>query len=405
MGAVLAALFLEPGRPPGGDSPLDGAARIERILDSFYNDLWQRHALEREHLERHRQHPVHSRKWNQQEVYLDMEKRTRARAASREYLQRHSEWLSGPDKVGDVALHDLVAVQHYIDLDVEDLSLPEAERRNSDAFAGPDGNICDPFLRDATRCNSIMVDGQKFSFHARCAQLGDTSPKNPEEVQSLRKVFLDDLTGTMLRSLGRGGQANPLLVRAVTSAMSQSGLASVERACYSSQVVVSGGDQTVRYKLHSRGDGSWDVTLSVQKVRFEGCIICSQFFEDPVAVSCSPKSFVSKACTVRFTALEDSDAVRADVIKLRKETRLVNTYGSLDTGHALQPEVPGGTRPTFASDDPEPPADTEAEESTDTGGEDDEAAGPGIVEERARKKPPTLIVEMAASNSATGCSS
>mmetsp|Transcript_93189 Transcript_93189/g.259581 ORF Transcript_93189/g.259581 Transcript_93189/m.259581 type:complete len:412 (+) Transcript_93189:59-1294(+) len=342
MGAMVAALFLESGAGLGtfnslgcgDDNSMDVAARAERILNSFYNDQQKRHARERELLESKGCDAVGSRKWNQQEVYLDLEKRTCARAASRQYLERHRDWLSGPRKVGDVALQDLVAVQHYVDLDVEDLSLPEAERRNGDVFLGPDGNICEPFLQDATRC-SITVDGRKFSFQSRCERRGAAIAEDPAEVQRLREAFIDDLVAAVLRSLGPREKAPTRLVRAVTSAMSQSGLASVERACYSSQVVVSGGDQTVRYKLQSREDDSWDVMLSVQKVRFEECIICSQFFEDPVIVACSPKSFVSKACTIRFYAPRGSSDVRADVIKLRKEMCLVNLYGSLVTGHAL----------------------------------------------------------------------
>uniref|UniRef100_A0A7S1MNU7 Uncharacterized protein n=1 Tax=Alexandrium catenella TaxID=2925 RepID=A0A7S1MNU7_ALECA len=396
MGAVLAAMFLEPGRAIGdnGDSHLDAATRTEHILNSFYSDLQKRHARERECLEEHQGAAfttMLSRKWNQQEVYLDIEKRTQARAASRKYLERHSEWLSGPGKVGDVALHDLVAVQHYIDLDVEDLSLPEDERRNSDAFGGPDGNVCEPFLRDATRCSSIVVDGRKFSFQARCAREGVTQ-KNTDELQQCRKAFLDELSQAVMQSLGREGQALPLLVRAVTSAMSQSGLASVERACYSSQVVVCGGDQTVRYKLQQREGNSWDVTLSVQKVGFEDCIICSQFFEDPVTVPCSPKSFVSKACTIRFTVLENNSHVQADVVKLRKEMCLVNVYGSLSTGHALQQQEPF-ERPRPALD-PEDRRGRElpckgADESTDTGGEDEDGKdGP----QKSAAKPGSIVV-------------
>lgn len=375
MGAVLAALFLET-RPKLGDYhsdvPLDAATRAELILDSFYSDLHKRHARERECLER-KGGTVQTKKWNQQEVYLDIEKHAQAREASRRYLDRHPEWLEGPDKVGDVALHDLVAVQHYIDLDIEDLSLPANEKRNSDAFAGPDGNICEPFLQDAARCSSIAVDGRKFSFHSRCSRHGITAQKNPEEVRKLRQAFMDDLANAVVKSLSKKGQANPLLVRAVTSAMSQSGLASVERACYSSQVIVSGGEQNVRYKLVAREDDCWDVTLSVKKVSFDQCIICSQFFEDPATVPCNPKSSVSKACTIRFSAPAGTNSIRADVIKLRKEMCLVNVYGSLVTGHALRPHSPAERDRSTISE--EAPAGKGDDESTDTGG-DEEDFGP-----------------------------
>lgn len=343
MGAILAALFLEPEGPRhqghwyNRSRNSEFEARAELILNALYGDLHRRHVHERECLERQGPGVVGSTKWNQQEVYLDYEKRTRARAASYRYLERHKEWMCGPNRYDDAALTDLVAVQHYIDLDLEDLLLPAAERRNRDAFGGLGGNVCEPFMRDAPRCR-LRVDGRRFSFPARLARRGAADAAG---LARLRGLFVEDLTRAVLRSLARRGPPPALLVRAVTSTMSQSGLASVERACYSSQVVVSGGEQAVRYSLQAREDGAWDVTLSVQKSRFEECIVCSQFFEDPCAVDCRPESFVSKACSIRFNVPETGSGVQADVFRLHKEMCLQSVYGSLMTGHTSGSNILG----------------------------------------------------------------
>jgi hypothetical protein len=348
MGAAVTTLLLERGEASLHDSfnsdttSLDSDERADAIINSFYNELRRRHAREREILE-DGSCDIPATKWNQQEVYLDYEQFFKAQVASRRHLERHRDWLSGPKCYGDVALHDLVAVQHYIDLDFEDLTLPPEKRRNQDAFFGADGNICEQMLLDVPRC-AMKVDGNSFSFSDSS---GQDSPGGPEvdqaERMTSRKAYTESVVEAMMQCLRRHGEPPALLVRAVTSVMSQSGLASMERACHSSQVVVSGGTHIVEYELGARQGKAWDVTLSVRKTGFDKCIVWSEWpGEDPdrdgnaqdapLVVQGSPTSFVSKLCGIRVFMSSCGSRVEADVFKIRKEMSLADDFGQMKTG-------------------------------------------------------------------------
>merc|ERR1719210_1565381 len=108
-------------------------------------------------------------KWNRQQVYLDYEKYEQARELSRKHLERHREWLFGPTKYDDVALQDIMTVQHYIDMDIEDLSVPETSQRHYDNFGGTNGHISEQFLLDAPRSN-IKIENRRFNFLLRLAR-------------------------------------------------------------------------------------------------------------------------------------------------------------------------------------------------------------------------------------------
>ncbi|CAK0902267.1 unnamed protein product, partial [Prorocentrum cordatum] len=407
MGTGLAGLLLDaPGtlQDKQDARQLDWEERLEVILNSFYAELRQRHAKERQAfddrpcVDKITRSTMDISKWNQQEVYLDPSRCLQARASSKRHLERHRAWLAGPRRCGDVALHDLVAVQHYLDMDLEDLQLPEAERRNRDSFA-KGGLVSEQMLLDAPRA-TLVVDGEQYNFAEYCerawyegatssssrplaadraagppegaaaaaeaadalhaaasaadqaasapraaaasapqAPFEERAPRLAEHDEGIRGAFLEEVTAAVMRSLARHGEPPPLLVRAVTSAMSQSGLASVERACFSSQVVVSGGAQRVTYALQAREDGAWDVTLSVRKHGFDQCIIWSEMSDlglddasqgSPLIVPCTESSFVEKECGVRYHC--EGEHVQVDVYKLQKEMSLADPSGSLMTG-------------------------------------------------------------------------
>merc|ERR1740117_1638765 len=107
-------------------------------------------------------------------------------------------------------------MQHLLEIDSEDASLPEDTRRCEDTCV--DG-VNWQFLLDAAR-GHYDVSGVAFDY-------SEVSGGEPEQ------DFVDRLVGEVRRATSSG-----LLAR-VTSAMSQSGLAALERACLC-KVVVSG---------------------------------------------------------------------------------------------------------------------------------------------------------------------
>lgn len=331
----------------------------------FYNELRDRYLNERDSLKASTVNVIQSAvcsrqsvaKINRQQVYLDYEKCEEARELSRRHLYRHRDWLVGPTKYDDVALQDIMAVQHFIDMDIEDLFAPQTAQRHYDNFGGANGDISEQFLLDAPR-SSLKIGGRRFNFMTRLSRQPAAAREDPGQVQALRQAFLADITRALLRTLGESPA--PALVRAVTSVMSQSGLASVERACYSSQVISGCSRRVVSYKLLSRSSsGPWEVALCVRKSGFEQCKICSQNFEDSETIDCALESFVLKACSVLFLP---GSKVEADVFKFHKVVRLVNDYGSLITGHALDADDSDGLYEKLMDEDSDVEADDDVED-------------------------------------------
>ncbi|CAK0906799.1 unnamed protein product [Prorocentrum cordatum] len=324
-------------RAEGPSQPHPQRERVERLLDDVYEPLRQRHARERCDLERRGHSATSSRaaEWHRQEVYLDEDQLARARAASRQHLLgRHVEWLTGPRPLPDEALRDLVHVQHLLDLDLEDLRLPDGAKRSRDRFSGQSGDVSEQMILDATR-SVFVIDRKTFCFSTVFEEHG----ANPDEAQVLKRLFSEALVESVEQCLGRGGQAPPMLLRAVSTAMSQAGLAHVECADpRGQQLVVSGGDQSVRYELQSRADGAWDLEMSVRKSGFRHFIMCcpsgcsagdgeADAHVGDAPQACGQGSFVSKSCRVRFRALATSPAVEADVLEVSRQTAVLDDRG------------------------------------------------------------------------------
>jgi len=293
--------------------------------------------------------------FNQQEVYLDQAKLHHAMRASRRHLQRHPEWLRGPMRRDDAKLLNYVAVQHFIDLDLEDLSLPEKERRYTDTFGGSGGHMSKQFLVDGPRC-SIKVDGRVFSFSgfvesrrltaglvAGLVELlpGQSYVGSGDQEEATKKAFMEELTSAVRRSLRYLGNRQALLFRVVTTIMSQSGLASVERGCLP-HLVVSGGDHHVHLELKSSRSNCmsltryWDVQLRVEKFGFDRFVICKA----PVDADgknagfetfpCRVDSSITKECTIRLFCFPGKARVEADVIDVHADINLLGTTATRD---------------------------------------------------------------------------
>jgi len=304
-------------------------AFAEGVVREFYEGQRRRHLRERERLERSGAIGLRggTAKWNRQELYINRLRMEQAQAASRRHLvARHASWLEGAQRgkggPSFEALSDIVAMQHFIDVDVEDLSLPEPSRRSEDTFRG---DVCDQFLLDAPR-SKYYIEGVEMD-------LSEESRRH-----SLPQAeFCDRLVDAVQSCLGVG--APPKLLRAVSSSMSQSGVASMERATSSRgepQVAVSGGDQHTWYSLRAVDEPegrAWDLEMMVRKTGFEQCIIYPSPLEqphsseDPIPSACSSSSAISKSCRIRYRARGADGEVEADVQELTSEIRLLDDRG------------------------------------------------------------------------------
>jgi len=294
---------------PAGGGPGVGTL-AEGVVREFYEGQRRRHLRERERLERSGGVGLRggTAKWNRQELYINRLHMEQAQAASRRHLAaRHPSWLEEAqrrkDGLGFEALSDVVAMQHFIQVDVEDLSLPEPSRRSEDTFRGPGGNVCDQFLLDAPR-SKYYIEGVEMDLSEESRGRGLAQA----ESENMQAEFCDRLVAVVQRCLG--ADAPPNLMRAVSSSMSQSGVASMERATSSRgepQVAVSGGDQKTWYSLRAveEAEGrAWDLEMMVRKTGFDQCIIypspleqLSSSAEDPIPSACSSSSSISKSCS------------------------------------------------------------------------------------------------------------
>lgn len=309
-------------------------ADAEVALNEFYEAQAVRHRRDRQRLESSNNLGP-SAKRNRQELYLNIGSLENALAASRLHLSKHPEWLQGSSKWDLQQLKEIAALQHYLQVDLDDLGLPPEARRSEDAYGGVDSNISEQMLLDAPR-STFVVDGQVLDFASAIGHTRRTSVnRDPDEVEKLHKEFTAQLVATVRQCLG--GSPPPNLLRVVTTSMSQSGLANLERACDTLQVAVSGGEQQLRYSLTSLSvsGGPWDVELFLRKTGFEQCIICRSAvpgeFEDPIPLACSSRSSITKSCRIRY-GFSAGDALEVDAQEMHIEHQLVDRQGRLLEG-------------------------------------------------------------------------
>lgn len=219
-------------------------------------------------------------KRNRRETYLDLHRRREWESCARGFLARSSNIVLA---LSTEALYSAVAMQHLLELDVADLSLPDEARCSDDSFIC---GINNQFLLDAPRCRYI-VDNEVFHLAARPAD-------------ELADAFAARLTRAVQR-------VTPLaLLERVTTVMSQSGLAALERVSLC-DVAVSGGSQKVEYSLarDSTRPGVVLLTLQVRKSRFSEFLVSSSGEE----MSCDTDSYIQKTAKVAFNVNGDVDVV------------------------------------------------------------------------------------------------
>lgn len=310
--------------PRGKSSEVALPFHARRVVEKLFEAQTRKYQGERDRLQRGKGAKSFAR-WNKQELYLNEESRERAKAASQQHLQRHPElW-----RLSSNELLEIVALQHLLWIDLEDLSLPADERRSEDAFTGEDAAVCEQLLLDAPR-ELFVIDGVEFHF-AREAPEMHGAHLDGNDLEILKRQFGDRVVAAIRAAISSGARASVLLMRAVTSALSQSGLAHLEQACAALQLAVSGGEQEVRFELRPCAPGGpWELELFVRKANFQQCIIYSSggndVPEDSSPRACSPSSFFLKSCRIRYSVTEDG-AVQLDVLGIQQEHQLVDVNG------------------------------------------------------------------------------
>lgn len=348
-GQLLATPCAVGAPPPDGDAHPEEDAKLggvsQRLVRELYTELASK--SKRQRVQRQRLgFNAGCAKWNREELYLDPELRGAAEASSHGYLRRHSALLVGAGRLEEKNLKGRLALQHFLDIDLEDVLRPPPARRNEDEFVddpGPMHDVCCQMLLDATR-GVYVVDGETFDFVADLEASGLILEESPCEVEQLKEACAARLVEAVRRCLHEGmpGEAlpAPALLRTVTVALSQSGLANVERAAASRggpQVVVGGAEQDVRFALRRLGEVAWNVTLEVTKANFSACVVLfsdedgDSHEAESAMLACGEGSYMRRAATLLFE-VADENIVLAEVTDFCSELVLLDQRGPLACG-------------------------------------------------------------------------
>eukprot|EP00929_Paragymnodinium_shiwhaense_P049288 TRINITY_DN24870_c0_g1_i3.p1 TRINITY_DN24870_c0_g1~~TRINITY_DN24870_c0_g1_i3.p1 ORF type:complete len:832 (+),score=187.78 TRINITY_DN24870_c0_g1_i3:32-2497(+) len=344
-------------------APYNPQKLLDEAIRSFYERMKEEQLQDRRRREAASVEQSAARR-NRQNLYIDAAKRQKAEAASRAFAAKQEEWyLEGSEKrLTAESLASRLALQHFMAVDLEDLSLPAESRLSNDAFDCQHEDVNEQFIKDATR-SDYCICGQEFSYAGERLE-GNSGVGVAEESSAQMQQRSSEFTARLVSALrsGLGQRPAPLMLRSVSSLMSQSGMAHLERACSSPAVAVSGGAQKVRYELSSSGENSWEIRLTLSKSGFSQAVVYEKEKGDvspKTVAACSSESRIAKSCTVRLgfggatssvvdvdvLDMEDTLCLIGDDEQIRHREPLVDSFTVLLRRAADKPHEPLGLSP------------------------------------------------------------
>jgi len=235
-------------------------------------------------------------KQQRREIYLNARRQRTWRKRSKAFLARHP---SLPQQVSSRVLYSILAMQHLLERDIVDLSLPAEQRCSEDTYT--DDGVNDQFLMDAAR-GRFVVEKEVFNF---------------AEASEATAEAEDDFVARLVVAV-RACCPEPLLP-AVTTVMCQSGLAALEKASLCS-TAVSGGVQEVDYELWTeeasdqRDSQVLKLQLQVRRSGFREYL--HETADDLEPMPCDRGSYINKSATVVF---HPESIERIDVVAFAEE--------------------------------------------------------------------------------------
>mmetsp|Transcript_23603 Transcript_23603/g.42656 ORF Transcript_23603/g.42656 Transcript_23603/m.42656 type:complete len:362 (+) Transcript_23603:84-1169(+) len=239
-------------------------------------------------------------------------------------------------------LRFLVMLQHLISEDVADFYRAEEERKHTDTFEGIlTDAVNSQLVKDAHR-SEWTIDEQSFTMQGdlseRSFQAGDNRKRmistfQKELVTSLETMLLDFC---QRRHLLPDGQQR--LIQAVTTQMSQCGLANLDRASQAAKYFVSGQglEQRTTYNISLMDAGlpheSLKLSLLCMKTGFsqyhteESLDLLNSEGREGGPETCDPSSYLYQYATVLFqvgqTSVDGGQITRCVVIDALDEVNL-----------------------------------------------------------------------------------
>jgi len=288
-------------------------ALAESLVRSIFAQLQNECLEEKAQYERAGQSPA-LQKRNYWATHIGAEPLERFIARSMVFLQNYPEFQVRP--MTTEQLRFLVLLQHLVAEDTLDFDRPVRDRQHGDAFEGihtRDG-VNTQLVKDAHRAE-WSIEGLSYLCDSDSLQVDGRKRRIAEFQRELVTALESFLLGfCQRRRLSADGTRK--LLQAVTTQMSQCGLANLDRCSKAGKYFVSGKglDQRINYNISFMDAVPWGETLKLSLL----CLktgFCQyqkqQELEDDendgvdavcTPMSCAPSSYLYQYATLRFTA-------------------------------------------------------------------------------------------------------
>mmetsp|Transcript_28157 Transcript_28157/g.52806 ORF Transcript_28157/g.52806 Transcript_28157/m.52806 type:complete len:334 (+) Transcript_28157:52-1053(+) len=298
---------------------------VEPFVREFFEELQTRCEEERRQYVQAGQTPS-PHKANFWVAHTDPKRLESYVARSRLFLQGYDDFRSG--QLPQDQLRLAVLVQHFVSQDTLDFQQTRAQRMHDDVFEGVlTQGVNSQLITDAHRAE-WAVDGAAFVFSDR----GGDNEERKQAILDFRMELVAALERFLLqfcnrRQLSESGTLH--LVQAVTTQMSQCGLANLERCSRAGEYMVGGAGlkQYVNYNISCMDAGplgeALKLTLGCLKQGFQFIQRTARkdgAEDDMSPQGCDPSSRIYQCATLRFTtnlgleSPDGADQIHSDVI-------------------------------------------------------------------------------------------
>mmetsp|Transcript_92205 Transcript_92205/g.152719 ORF Transcript_92205/g.152719 Transcript_92205/m.152719 type:complete len:394 (-) Transcript_92205:116-1297(-) len=278
--------------------------------------------------------PIPRNKNNIWATYTSKERLRHFMSESREFLRHHADFRTR--LIPAEQLRFLVMLQHFAQEDTSDFYRPERLRKHQDAFEGVlTDAVNSQLIRDAHR-SEWSIDGRAYSLQElpQPAEGRESQEERRQTIIAFQREFVKALE-TFLVSYCHRRQLSALgtkrMIQAVTTQMSQCGLANLDRGSQSARYVVSsqGLDQRTVYNVSTMEDSVHGELLKLS-------ILCmktgfTQYLDKQdekrmAPRTCHPSSYLYQYATLQFVPLRgigNTETIACTIIDALDEIEIV----------------------------------------------------------------------------------
>lgn len=308
-----------------GDEMQANAKAASRVVREVFQELEVLCLEEKEQYSRSGQRPSVC-KQNRWAVYTDPAVRKLWATKAMHFIRGYPDCRA--KRLADSQLRFLVLLQHLVALDIRDFYRPEAERQHADAFEGviTINGVNSQLVKDAHR-SEWSIEGR--TYLVKESEVHETMEDRKEVIASFQRDLVSALESFLLAFCGRRGLSEVATIRflqAVTTQMSQCGLANLDRSSSAGKYFVSGQglEQRITYNVSSMDAGppmgeALKLSLLCMKTGF-GQYHKAESLADVDCdgpLHCSPKSYLYQYATLRFVPVAEDPITLVDNNALR----------------------------------------------------------------------------------------